>query len=273
MGQVLFVVWRESIEAMLVVGILNAWLRRNSEARRGQVYLWGGVVAGLVLAGLLAGGLFAASELFADKQDLFQLVMVLVASALIVQMVLWMRRHGRTLRRDLEAGLTAKAGNDNWWGVAVLAALAVAREGSEAVVFLYGTLVAADAASLWHFALAGALGFTLALAFYWLLQLGGRLLSWRMFFRVTEIMLLLLAAALFTSGVEKMISLGWLPPLLDPVWDSSTILDDSGPVGGLVAALTGYRAQPALTSLLAYLAFWGFVLWLLRAPRKSTAVE
>lgn len=271
MGQVLFVVWRESIEAMLVIGILSAWLKRNPSAGRGRVFLWGGVLAGLVLAGILAGGLFAASELFADKQDLFQLVMVWVAAALIVQMVLWMRRHGRTLKRDLEAGLSEQAGQDNWWGVAILAALAVAREGSETVVFLYGTLAAADAGSLLHFALAGALGFALALFAYWLLQLGGRLLSWRMFFRVTEIMLLLLGASLFTSGVEKMISFGWLPPLIDPVWNSSGLLDDGGAVGGVIAALTGYRAQPALTSLLGYLAFWTCVLWMMRSPRKASA--
>jgi high-affinity iron transporter len=271
MGQVMFVVWRESIEAMLVVGILNAWLHRNAAAGRGRIYLWGGVVAGLGLAGLLAGGLFAASEFFADKQDLFQLIMVWVAAALIVQMVLWMRRHGRTLKRDLETGLSERAEGDNWWGVAILAALAVAREGSEAVVFLYGTLASADASSLLHFALAGAVGFALALLAYGLLQLGGRLLSWRMFFRVTEIMLLLLGASLFTSGVDKMISLGWLPALIDPVWNSSALLDDSGLAGSLIASLTGYRAQPALTSLLGYLAFWGLVLWLMRPAHKKVS--
>lgn len=271
MGQVMFVVWRESIEAMLVVGILHAWLKNNAAARHGGRYLWGGVLLGLLFAALLAYGLFAASEAFAEHQDVFQLGMVLVAAVLIVQMVRWMRRNGRTLRRDLERGLSAQAERDNWWGVLVLAAVAVAREGSETVVFLYGTLSAADPGSLGSMALAGLAGFALAFGMYSLLQLGGRVLSWRLFFRVTEVMLLLLAASLFTSGVERMISLDWLPSLLDPVWDSSSLLDDSGAFGGLVATLTGYRSHPALMSLIGYLAFWGVVWTLLRTPRETRA--
>lgn len=269
MGQVLFIVWRESLEAMLVVGILNAWLRQNPAAKRGRAFLWAGVLVGLALAMLLALGLFVASSAFADKQELFQLGMVLLASALIVQMVLWMRRHGRTLKHDLETGLSAQAARQNWWGVLALAALAVAREGSETVVFLYGTLAAAAPDSLLSLLLAGVGGFLLALAMYGLLQLGGRLLSWRLFFRVTEVMLLLLAAALFVSGVEKMISLDWLPALQDPLWDSSRWLDDSSPAGGILAALTGYRAQPSLMSLLAYVLFWlGTVLALRQGSRR-----
>ncbi|BEV73131.1 MULTISPECIES: FTR1 family protein [unclassified Paludibacterium] len=264
MGQVLFIVWRESIEAMLVVGILNAWLRSNPAAARGRVFLWGGVLAGLALAALLAFGLFAASEVFADKQELFQLAMVMLASVLIVQMVLWMRRHGRTLKRDIEQGLSAQAEQQNWWGVLTLAALAVGREGSETVVFLYGTLSAADHATLLNLVLAGMAGFLLALAMYAVLQLGSRVLSWRVFFRITEVMLLLLAGALFVSGVEKMISLDWLPALMDPVWDSSRLLDDSSALGGVLAALTGYRAHPALTSLLGYGLFWLAVWGLMR---------
>ncbi|TDR80743.1 FTR1 family iron permease [Paludibacterium purpuratum] len=271
MGQVLFIVWRESIEAMLVVGILNAWLRQNPSAVRGRLFLWGGVLTGLALALMLAIGLFAASEVLADKQDLFQLGMVLVASVLIVQMVLWMRRHGRTLKRDIESGLSAQAERENWWGVLILAALAVGREGSETVVFLYGTLSAADKGSFAALALAGLAGFALALAMYGVLQLGSKLLSWRVFFRVTEVMLLLLAASLFVSGVEKMISLNWLPPLLDPVWDSSRLIDDSTPAGGVLAALTGYRAHPALTSLIAYGLFWLTIWGTMRQGRRRQA--
>jgi len=197
--------------------------------------------------------------------------MVLVACALIVQMVLWMRRHGRSLKRDLESGLSAQAERENWWGVLILAALAVGREGSEAVVFLYGTLAAADRSTFAGLALAGLAGFALALAMYGLLQLGSKLLSWRVFFRVTEMMLLLLAASLFVSGVEKMISMDWLPPLLDPVWDSSRVIDDGSALGGVLAALTGYRAHPALTSLIAYALFWAGVWGMLRPGRRSRA--
>ncbi|QEL56773.1 FTR1 family iron permease [Chromobacterium paludis] len=257
MGQVLFIVWRESVEALLVVGILNAWMNHNPAGRAGKPYLWGGVALGLVMAVALAVALFAAGTLMAGAQDYFQTAMVFIASALIVQMVLWMREHGRTLKKELESGLSANAARNNWWGVTILAALAIAREGSECVVFLYGMLAEAHGMELAKMAAAGAAGLALAFLTFYLLQLGGKVLSWRLFFRVTEIMLLLLGASLFLNGVERLISMDVLPALVDPLWDSSALLDDMSPVGGLVASLTGYRAHPALMSLLAYGLFWG----------------
>ncbi|SCK30672.1 FTR1 family protein [Vogesella sp. LIG4] len=275
MGQVLFIVWRESVEAMLVVGILHAWLSHNAADSGGKRWLWGGVGLGLLLAALLAFGLFAAAELLGPHQDAFQAGMVFAAAALIVHMVLWMRAHGRTLKKDLESGLAQQAGSRNWWGVLTLVAIAVAREGSEAVVFLYGMMAAAPREQLGGMALAGLAGLGLALLTFWLLQLGGKYLSWRLFFRATEIMLLLLAAALFISGVDKLQSMELLPSLIDPLWDSSALLDDMSPAGGVLAALTGYRAHPSLTSLLAYGGYWLAIMALLRwrNGRAATAVR
>ena len=271
MGQVIFIVWRESVEALLVVGILYSWLSRTPGAASGRRWLWGGVVLGLLLAGLLALGIYSAQELLLDWQDQFQALMVLVAAALIAQMVLWMRRHGRTLKYELEQGLSQNLAQRNWWGVALLAALAIAREGSEAVVFLYGTLAAASAGELPLMGLAAAVGLLLALLTFWLLQLGGKVLTWPRFFRVTEAMLLLLAASLVVTGVEQLQALEWLPPLVDGVWDSTWLLSDMGRVGGLVAALTGYRAQPSLMTVLAWLAFWILMAWLMRRSSARTS--
>ena len=274
MGQVLFIVWRESVEAMLVVGILHAWMSQHGQ-QDGKRWLWGGVGAGLLLAGVLALGLFVASAFFGTYQDVFQAGMVFAAAALIVHMVLWMREHGRTLKRELESGLATQAERNNGWGILLLVALAVAREGSETVVFLYGTFSGSEGQTLPGLTLAGAAGFALALLTFWLLQLGRRHLSWALFFRITEIMLLLLAAALFTSGIDKLISMDILPALLDPVWNSSALLDDMTATGGVVSALTGYRAQPALMTLLAYGAYWlgvsGLILWRKRAARARLA--
>lgn len=271
MGQVIFIMWRESVEALLVVGILHAWLSGTPAAAGGKRWLWGGVLLGLLLAALLALGIYSAQELLLNWQDQFQTLMVLVAAALIVQMVLWMRAHGRTLKRDLEQGLSAKVEQRNWWGVALLAALAIAREGSEAVVFLYGTLAAAPHEQLPLMGLAAAAGLVLALATFWLLQLGGKVLNWRQFFRITEIMLLLLAAALLVTGVEKMQALEWVPPLVDGVWDSSWLLSDMGRFGGVVAALTGYRAQPSLMTVLCFAGYW-VVMWAVMR-RRTPAVQ
>ena len=278
MGNALFIVWRESAEAMLVVGILYAWLRNRADAAVGMRFLWGGVAVGAALAVTLALVMLGiASALSGDGLEYFQLAMMLVASALIVQMVFWMRKHGRTFKKDLEADMARNARAANWWGLLVVVALAVGRETAETVVFLYG--LGADSGGIANLPIVLVLGIGAAFATFWALQQGSRILSWRLFFRVSEMLLLLLAGALLVSGIDKLISLDVLPALVDPMWNTSAVLDDSGRIGGLIASFTGYRARPALLPLLALGAYWvlvWFFLWrstdrVVPAPASASA--
>ncbi|WP_018718475.1 FTR1 family iron permease [Arhodomonas aquaeolei] len=277
MGQVFFVVWRESVEAILVVGIVYAWLRHHPSGRIGLRYLWSGVAAGLLIATGLAAGLMGMGSLLSGSaQETFQTIMVLVASGLIVQMVIWMRRHGAGLSRELRESVDQSIATSQYTGIAVLVAIAVAREGAETVVFLYG--IGAASISMGNggtFALYALAGFGVALVTFYILQLGSRVFSWRHFFRVSEALLLLLAGSLLVSGVDRLIGMGWLPAGMDPVWSTPGLLDDATRFGGLVAALTGYRAYPALTDVIALAAFWVIVVALLRwsgrRPPRRTA--
>ena len=164
------------------------------------------------------------------------------------------------------------AARSSWWAVFILAMVAVAREGSETVMFLFGTLAAAQHVFLAGTIVAAAIGFALALATYYALQLGSKVMSWRAFFGVTEVMLLLLAASLLITGVENLGDLGLLPTLSGRLWDSSAILPDSGPFGGLLAALTGYRARPNLMDVLVYALYWGTIFWTLFWSRPKISM-
>ena len=273
MGQVLFIVWRESVEALLVVGILYAWLKNgDADARRGIAYLWAGVASGLLAAVALGAALVGfTEELSGDAQDYFQTGMVLAACVLIVQMVLWMKHHGRSMKRDMEASLERSKQNANWWGVTLLVALAIAREGSETVIFLYGLGFGQSGHVDPMQYLAVAIGLALAFLTFYLLQLGGKIFSWRLFFRATEIMLLFLAAGLFETGVDKLIDKEILPVVMNQVWNTSWLLDDSSTFGSLVATLTGYRAHPAGMNLIAYAVYWAVVFLLLRLSKNRMA--
>jgi high-affinity iron transporter len=272
-GNVVFIVWRESIEALLVIGILQAWLgQQGAEASsRGRVFLWAGVATGLVAAALLGAAMILfGDQLDDDKQQMFQTGLMAVAAVLIVQMVLWMRRHGRTLKRDLETALQRAADESNWWGVFTLAAVAVAREGCETVVFLAGTLSAARNGAMAATSLAAAAGLGLAIATYGLLQVGSKILSWGHFFRITEILLLLLAGALLLTAADNLVALGLLPRLSGRLWDASGLLSDGGALGGLLSSLTGWRARPDLTEILVLLSYWGAMVWLLFRPKTQS---
>ncbi len=275
MGNAAFIVWRETIEAMLVIGILHGWLAAQSgliaaTRRRATLWLWGGVGAGLGLAALLALALLGLSTWASDTTlEWFQAGMPLVGAVLIFQMAAWMRRHGAGLKKELESGLSAAAERTHWAGMDLLATLAVGREGAETVIFLYG---AASNDSAGRLLAGGALGFLLALVAYAALVRGARWFSWRAFFRLTEILLLLLGGALLVTGTDKLIGLEALPTLADPLWDASGLLDDSTRFGGLLAAFTGWRSLPTGMSYLALAAWWTLAIaWVLRA--KPVAVK
>lgn len=257
MGNAFFVVWRESLEAFLIVGILYAWLRANGHGARGTRALAAGIGAGIGLALALGWALVAVQdELVGEALDAFQTGMLLVAAALITQMVLWMRRHGRQLRTQLHAELTAASARSGLAGIAVVAALAIAREGAETAIFLYGLAQEGGLGAL----LAGAgAGFVAAAFTAWLAARGLRLLNMGRLLRLSSILLLVLASALLVAAGDRMIGAGWLPTLLDPVWDSSPLIDDGSNAGKLFADFSGYRARPALSLLLIYLAYWSAV--------------
>jgi high-affinity iron transporter len=265
MGNALFIVWRESVEAILVISILYAWIREHGDGRIRVSHLWSGVAAGVGLALLLAAAMLGVqTQLAGNALEAFQAAILFAAAALITQMVLWMRRHGRRLKGELETGMQRAALGAGGIAAATLAAVAVAREGAETVLFLYGLALERRGADLAAVLTGAAIGLLLALATAWLIANGRQVVSWRTFFRVTEVVLLLLAASLVVSGTEKLIGLEWLPPLYEPLWDSAVVLDGASPLGSLVAAFTGYRAQPSLTVVLVYLGYWTLV-WLLAA--------
>lgn len=269
LGAIAFVVWRESVEALLVIGILDSWLlARVADPRRPRRFLWSGVAAGLAVASVLAIALTGLGDLLSeDAQQAYQTATVLIAAILIIQMLLWMRRHARSMKQSLETALDEAVERRKAWGVFVLALIAVAREGSETVIFLYGMLSAGAGGSLAGGVIAALVGLGMAMLTYGLLRLAGKRMPWRLFFGITEVMLMFLAAALLMTGIDGLIDLGILPKLSRGLWNTSWLIPDGSAGGGFISALTGYRAKPNLMELIAYAAYWAVVLCLLHLRR------
>ena len=265
MNQSLFIVWRESVEALLVIGILQAWVSQQPQADRLAKYLWAGVVLGLLFSSLLAVLiLFAGEAMSGSASEWFQAALALVASLLIVQMVGWMHRHGRTLKHDLRRHADSHLARQGGAGLLLLAMLAVSREGSETVVFLYGAGAQLRGPQLGLFAIGGAMGMALSALTIALLHSSRQFISWQRFFAISEAVLLLLGAALLVSGTERiggqLLALD-LPEVMyslvgDALWDSSAVLSDSHGLGGFLAGFAGYRATPSGMTLLVLAGYW-----------------
>lgn len=262
------IVWRESLEALLIIGVLAAWIARQPEPGPLRRQLALGAVAGMGLAAALGvAALQARTELQGHALDLARLAVVAAAAVLMLHMAVWMHAHARHLRQALEG----RAARGAWGGVAAVAGLAVAREGAETVVFLSGVGAGASAdAGAAAQVLAAVAGLATATACAALLVRGARGLATRRLMQTSEWLLLVIGGALVAAAADQAIALELLAPGWDPLWDTSAWLDDGRGLGRVLADFTGYRARPCSTGLLAAAGWWGLALALrARAGRPA----
>ena len=93
---------------------------------------------------------------------------------------------------------------------------------------------------------------------------------------MTSFLLILFAAGLVAHGVHEFNEVGWIPPVIEHVWDINPILDEKSGVGEILKAMIGYNGNPSLTEIISYLAYWGIVLlalWRGRENPKPAHVE
>ncbi len=259
------IVWRESLEALLVLAILLAWVAEQPEADHLRRRIGLGALLGLALSVLLAGLTLGASRwMQGEALDAFQAGAALFAALLVLQMLAWMRRHAAGLKAALrsQAGAAVQGGS-----LVLMVSLTIAREGCEAAIFLTGQL--GSASSLLPALGGAALGLGLALACLLLLERGARWLRGPLLFRAAELLLLMLAFSMMVQGVERLLLLDWLPTGPDPLWDSSAWLPDARGAGGWLAQLLGYRDRPSASLVAAYLGFALLAVLALRRPRRS----
>ena len=269
MIQTLLIAWRETLEAALIVGILATYLSRSGQ-RAGLRYVWLGAAAAVLAAlGCAAASRSAITLLEPDTQELLQAAILFVAVWVLSWMVVWMSRRGREMRGDLHRKAARALEGGRLFGLAVIAFVAVFREGLETVLFLWGVVAegSVGAASL---AGAGLLGAWLAVGTAWLFFRGFAFLQLQTFFRVTGTLLLLVAAGLLASGVNKLIALDYLSPIVPQVWNTSWLIGDGSPIGAVLSALIGYRSRPSLLEVLVFVAYFPPMLW---ALRRSNAVS
>jgi high-affinity iron transporter len=254
MGATFVVTLREAFEASLILGIVYSYLDRMG-GRRYYGYVTLGAAVGFLASLALGVTVTLLSGPLVDLgPDLIGLAVIFGAASLLTWHGWWMRQHAREIKGDvqrrLEAALTAR----RLWVVALIAFTGVFREGAETVLFLWGLMSQATNAGTWSNVLVGVAGIALAAGLGWAIFRGGRHVSLPRFFAITSVVLLLVAAGLFSTGVGRLQGIGWLP-MSEPLWDTSHILNDHGFLGSLFGGLVGYRARPSAPEVVAYLAF------------------
>jgi high-affinity iron transporter len=266
----LIIVFREVFEAGLIIGIVLA-VTRTVPGRNQRI--GGGVLAGVLAACVVAAFAGAISHLFAGMgQELFNAAILCIAVVMLTWHNVWMARHGSELAGELRAaGQAVAEGKKSLLALAVVVGVAVLREGSEVVLFLYGVLAASEDSS-WSVALGGFLGLVLGAAVCLLTYFGLLRIPARALFTTTTVLIALLAAGMAAQAAAFLERANWLTALDNVVWDSGWLLSDSSLVGRALHVLIGYTDQPTAMQLMVYLAILltTFVLMrLVGAPVKT----
>jgi high-affinity iron transporter len=237
------IVFREVLEAALIVGIVGAATR--GIAGRGR-FIAGGLALGIVGSLVVAGGAEAISKLAEGMgQELFNASILGIAVVMLAWHNIWMSVHGRELAADAKKiGGDIRAGAKALSVLLVVIAVAVLREGSETVLFLYGIAISGDT-SAQTMMVGGAIGLVGGVAVGWLLFAGLLRIPIRWFFSATSVLVLLLAAGMASQAARFLIQANVLPSLASPIWDTSGIVDNSSLTGKVLQGLIGYDATPA----------------------------
>ncbi len=265
----LIIVFREVIEAGLIVGIVLAATR--SVPRRG-LWVGAGVLGGVLGACVVAAFAGELGALFSGSgQELFNATILLTAVAMLTWHNTWMASHGRELAREVRAvGSAVAAGERPLTALAIVVGIAVLREGSEVVLFLYG-VSAAGGTTIAGMLGGGVIGIGLGAVLSALIYLGLLAVPAHRLFAVTTGLITLLAAGLAAQAVVFLQQADYLPGLATPVWDTSWLLGDDTMVGRLLHTLIGYTATPDVAQLLAYALVIAMMLALMRVARDRTA--
>jgi high-affinity iron transporter len=248
----LIIVFREAMEAGLIVGIVLA--ATQGVTGRGR-WIAGGILAGVAGASLVAGFAAALSDAFEGAgQEVFTASILGFAVVMLSWHILWMSHHARAMATEVRAvGEAVRLGQRSLAALATVVAIAVLREGAEVVLFLYGVVAGSHTTGM-SLATGGVIGLGLAVALSGLLYRGLVIIPLHRLFKVTNGLIALLAAGMAGQATAILHSADLLPAWGEHLWDTSALLSDDTILGKALHALVGYSARPSGIQAAAWIA-------------------
>lgn len=260
----LVIVFREMLEAGLIVGIVMA-ATRAIQGRGRWVGL--GVAGGVLGAAFVAIFARAMSEAFQGAgQEIFNASVLGMAVVMLMWHNAWMAAHGREIAAEMrQIGAAVSGGAKPVAALAIVVGVAVLREGAEVALFLYGIMAAGT--SGFSLLVGGLFGIVAGAAFSFLIYFGLLSIPARYLFSVTSLLITLLAAGLAAQAVQFLANAGLVTQLDETAWNTGWLLSEDSIVGRLLHTLIGYTEAPTVMQLIVYVASLLVMFGLLRASR------
>lgn len=246
------IVFREVLEAAIIIGIVAAATRDVPNRTR---WLVAGLVLGLVGSALVAASTDTIAALASGiGQELFNAAVLGVAVLMLAWHNIWMASHGAELAAHArQVGANIREGRSECSILLVVVGLAVLREGSETVLFLYG-IATTEGQGVSGMLTGGLIGAVAGVALGYSIYAGLLRVPMRWFFAATSGLVLLLAAGMASTAARFLVQGDVLPSLASPLWDTSVALPENGVAGMLLHSLIGYDARPAGMQIVFYVA-------------------
>lgn len=262
------IVFRETLEAALLIGIVAAATRGLSKRSR---WLMIGIVAGLLGSLLVAAMAEHLAGLFdGSGQEMFNACILGVAVLMLAWHSIWMSSHGREMAQQARSVANeVRDGSKELSAIALVVALTLLREGSETVLFLFG-MSSGESASTATILSGGALGLAGGLAVGFTLYLGLLRIPLRWFFSVTNGLVLLLAAGMAGQMARNLIQGDFIPSLAAPLWDTSSWIPQNSALGAFLRVLAGYDAHPSGMQVIFYATTMVLILLGMRLTKASS---
>jgi high-affinity iron transporter len=233
---------REGLEAALIVGIVAAFLRQQG-ADRALRYVWAGVILAVVICGSVGVALqILNQDLPQRQQEMLETVVGICAVGIVTFMIVWMRRHAIGMKAELQAHAAAALATGSMWALVAMAFFAVLREGLETAVFLLAAFQAADnelAAGL-----GALLGILTAVVIGLGLYRGGIRINLQRFFKITSVVLVVVAGGLLASAAHTAHEAAWLNSFQGQALDLSWLVVPGTVTSSLLTGMLGLQPLP-----------------------------
>lgn len=218
---------REGVEAALIVGVVAAYLvkvgRKNLLPK-----VWLGVVIAaaipLSLGAIMTWGPYTLSF---QAQEILGGTLSLVAVAMVTWMILWMSSNSRQFARKLREDTAAQLASGSDWGVVWIAFIAVAREGIETALFVWATIKSSAENAIAATALGVVTGLLVAVVIGWLIYTGAARINLSIFFNITGLLLIFVAAGIVSYGIGDLQEASVIPGWGTHIYDITAYLDGS----------------------------------------------
>jgi len=256
---------REGLEAALIIGIVLGALRKIRRTDLAPA-LWLGTLAAVgvsILSAILLTLLGLSLEGPAEK--IYEGITMFLAAGILTWMIFWMSTQAKNLKGEIEDGVNKAAASTGRRAIFWLAFVAVVREGVELALFITAAFFAGSNENITTntiLTLTGVvLGLGTSILLGWSLLAATARLNLKLFFQVTGYLLILFAAGLVAHGIHEFNEAGWIPNVIENVWNVNAIIDEKSVLGELLKTLFGYNGNPSLTEIIGYLTYLAGVMF------------